>query len=100
MNSRGAGSTSSTGCTLALGGTASGVLVSDISAPGGLSAGIRPGRRSVFRIVEYYFRITDKLTPRPREVKGEAGNEQEAAGGPADHPRAGPGGPRHPGKQG
>ena len=35
MNSRGAGRTSSTGWTLGLGGTVSGVLVSDISAPGG-----------------------------------------------------------------
>src|SRR5215472_4072429 len=76
MSSRGAGRTSSTGWTrgsgLALGGTVSGVLVSDISAPGGRSAvAIRPGMLC-FRIVKYYFRIPDKLAPRHREVKREA----------------------------
>src|SRR5580700_4212604 len=86
-NRRGAGSTSSTGWTggfpRASGAAVAGASVSDMSAPVALSAGtVRPAGL-VFRIVKTYFRITDKLTPAPREVK----REKEIEHG--HHPRAG-----------
>src|SRR5260370_39896157 len=75
MNSRGAGSPSSTGWTggfrLAFGGTVSGALVSDITPPDELLAGLRaPAHGHVFRIMKDNFQMTTvKVTSSRRHVK-------------------------------
>src|ERR1700742_1477217 len=85
-NSRGAGSTSSTGWTLrwpgGLGGGASVVLDSDMSPPGAVAlvdGGSVPSV-SYFRIVKYDFRITDKLNSSSRTVKGSAAGDTRTLG--------------------